>query len=307
MLISPNSLSKFGDMNSGSGSAGMHDGNSATVGYAQSTTGYSGVTLAAPARIQRVELVSADNGFDASGSITSITLQLYGRVGAPPSSGTDGQILCAMAFTDQNVSRVVELVSSDQVTRFDHIWIRMTTGVWSLASELRIFDAEDQSEITDPEVIGPGMCVLSRSCNDKVPLYNDGFEIPQFRIRIALCEPRRVAVDFHGCVVHTGTGADDVAVGYSFRICHRNASSVSALASAQFIERPNAADGGNVFNHTHHYGSVSIPDAIELPEGFNEISVIGSGHTDGSSTQGLLHMLVEAGKGLNCLRVIVMP
>src|SRR5690606_33165937 len=55
------------------------------------------------------------------------------------------------------------------------------------------------------------------------------------------------------------------------------------------------------------FGNKAITTAINLPAGYHEVSVRGTGHTDGSSTSGLLRMLVENGQGLNALRVIVEP
>lgn len=300
---------KIGNLTKGAGLVGAFDGNAETVAYAEYASGYIGVSFLSPKRVDHVEVVSASNGFDASGLATGITLLLYGKVGGVPSHGTDGVVLATTSFTDQNLTRTVTLESTDKITTYDHVWIRVLTGVWCIVSDIRFYEAEDPSTLPDPEFLSVGMHLLLSSCNDSVPLSHGGSEIPQFRILIPLSEPRQVALDFHGCVVHTGVGVDaDIAVGYSFRICHRSAASLATLAITPFTEHPNAANGGNVINRNpQHYGNASITDAIDLPTGFSEISMIGSGHTDGSQTQGLLRMLVEGGKGLNNLRVIVLP
>lgn len=99
--IDTSNLAKIGNMTSGGGLAAIMDGSSGTVGYAESTLGYAGVTLAAPTRIDHAKLTSADNGFDASGLTTGITLYLYGKAGTAPSHAHDGQLLGQMSFTDQ--------------------------------------------------------------------------------------------------------------------------------------------------------------------------------------------------------------
>ena len=308
MLIDLNGCTKIGNLTSGGGLASVFDGENTTVGYAQATSGYAGVSLPAPKRIDRVEVSSAENGFDASGLETAITLQLYGKVGVAPSSSTDGVLLGSTAFTDQNLRRTITVASSDKSTEFNHVWVRVVTGVWSILAELRVFEAGEVEPLPEPEPLPPGMHVLLKSCDGAVALTHYGAELPQFRIQLLLAEPRQVAIDFSACTVHTGTGADfNVPVGYSFRICHRSAANAAGLAPAPFIERPNAVDGGNILNRTQHYGNAAIVDGLELPAGLSEISVIGSGHTDGSTTPGLIRMLVEGGKGLNRLRVLVLP
>lgn len=308
MQIDLTAAVKIGSLTLGGGLASVFDGDNTTVGYVQATSGYAGVTLSAPKRIDRVEVSSAENGFDASGLETAITLQLYGKIGAAPSSATDGVLLGSAAFTDQNMRRTVTVGSSDKSTEFNHIWVRVVTGVWSILAELRVFEAGEVEPLPEPEPLPPGMHMLLKSCDDAVALTHCGAELPQFRIQLLLAEPRKVAIDFSACTTHTGLGADfNVAVGYSFRICHRSAKNAAALVSAPFIEHPNAADGGNILNRTQHYGNAAIVDGMELPAGLSEISVIGSGHTDGSSTPGLIKMLVEGGKGLNRLRILVLP
>lgn len=145
------------------------------------------------------------------------------------------------------------------------------------------------------------------SCNQNVTLTQGGAEISQFRIPLLLSEPRTVLLDFHGDVVHIGSGAAaGYAVGFSFRLCYRSAATLEGL-SGPFTGVVNAVGGGNVSERNpQHYGNKSICSAITLPAGAHEISVIGSGHTDATSAQ-LLQVLAEGGKGLNCLRVVVLP
>lgn len=309
MQIDVSGATKFGSLTLGGGLATAFDNNGGTIAYADSTTGFVGVSLPDPKRVDRIEAVSATNGFDASGLTTGITLQLYGKTGDAPVSATDGVVIGVASFTDQNVQRTVTLQSNDKITLFDHVWLRLSTGVWSVVADLRIFEAPEPEPIAPPEPLAPGSHALRRSCNQLVPLVSAGSEVYQFRTAFCLAESRKVLLDFHAAVIHTGEGADaSVPVGYSFWICRRSAQTLAGLQSAAFVNLPNMFTGDNVANRNpQHYGTLGIVDTETLDPGFHEYSIIANGHTDGSSTQGILKISVEAGMGLNCLRVAVLP
>lgn len=309
MQIDISHASKFGNLVGGGGLGAAFDGNVNTIAYAESSVGYVGVSLPSAKRIERLEVVSAANGFDASGLTTGITLQLYGKKGAAPVSSTDGVVIGVASFTDQNVQRTVALQSNDKATLFDHVWLRLSTGVWSVVADFRLFEAPEPAPIPEPEPLPSGPHVFIKSCDQNVGLVSTGIEISQFRTRFYLAEPRKVLLDFHADVIHVGNGSDAaVAVGFSFWLAKRSGGTLQALDSAAFVSIRNAVGGGNVSERNpQHYGNKSICSAIELDAGYHEFSVIGNGHTDGSSTQGLLQVLAEGGMGLNCLRVVVLP
>lgn len=309
MQIDVSNAAKFGSLTLGGGLATAFDKNGGTTAYTDSTTGFVGVSIPEPKRIDRVEAVSATNGFDASGLTTSITLQLYGKKGAAPVSATDGVVIGVASFTDQNVRRAVTLQSNDKVTLFDHIWIRLSTGVWSVVAELRLFEAPEPEPIPEPETLASGSHSFRRSCNELVPLTSAGSEVHQFRTAFYIPEARKVLLDFNVAVIHTGEGADaNVPVGYSFWICRRSSPTLEGLRAAGFVNLPNMFNGDNVANRNpQHYGTIGIVDTETLEPGFHEYSIIANGHTDGSTTQGILKISVEAGMGLNCLRVVVLP
>lgn len=150
MLIDLSQAIKIGNMTKGGGLAAAFDGLSTTVTYAEYASGYVGATLAEPKRIDKVEVTSADNGFDASGLTSNITLVLLGKTGTAPSNGLDGKILATLNFTDQNYTRTVTLNSSDKVTLFDHVWVRVVTGVWCIMSELKFYEAPEPEPVPEP-------------------------------------------------------------------------------------------------------------------------------------------------------------
>lgn len=305
-MIDTINLVKFGTMTSGAGLAAVFDSNLATTGYAQSVVGYAGVVLAQPTRIGKVEVTSATNGLDASGATTGIELRLYGK-NAMPSNADDGTLLASTSFTDQNVQRTITLESVDKISSFTHVWVKIHTGVWAVAAEVKFY--EETGAIPEIEPLGPGSHLMMKSCNDSVPLTHSFSELPQFRIRFRLDTPRIALFDFHADVVHVGTGSDvDKPVGYSFRIVRRQGKDLATLNSSAFQNIDHAVGGGNVSElNPQHYGNKTIPSGAVLDAGYHEIGILGSGHTSATATLDLLRMLVEGGKGLNCLRVTVLP
>lgn len=310
MKIDLSGTQRFGSLTSGGGLDAVFDENDGWPnGYAESYAGWAGVSFQSCKRIDYVECTGTTNGFDGSGLATPITIQLYGKTGAAPVDAVDGLLIGSVSFTDPNAAQTVTIQSADKVTQFDHVWIRIITGVWSLLAEVRMYEAAEPEPEPAPEYLPSGTQMLLRSCNEAVPLTKYLGEMPQFRIRFAISEPRAVAVDFHGCVIHVGDGADaGVAVGYSFRVCHRSAPTFSQLGVQPFIGCENGVSGGNVCERNpDHYGQTPVVDGLFLQAGCHEISISASGHTDGSPNEGILRMLVEGGKGANRLRVLVLP
>lgn len=306
MLIDTTHLSKFGNMTSGGGLSAVFDGNTASTGYAQLPVGYAGVILPAATRIARMEIESPSNGFDASGATTGILIQVYGKNGAQPYGPSDGILLASTQLTDQNIVRTISIPSTDTFTPYQFVWARVQTGVWSVASEIRFF--EDTSPMPEMEPVGSGCELFLKSCDQSVPLQYMSAEIPQFKIRFCLAEPRTALIDFHADVEHVGE-SDEVnfVSGYSFRICRRQTASLLELNASPLITIDNAVGGGNVSEkNPQHYGNKSITTGVKLDAGYHEITVLGSGHTYLTSTN-LLRVLAENGKGLNCLRVTVLP
>lgn len=317
MLIDTTDLPKFGTMTSGAGLAAIFDGLPSTTGYAQTPIGYAGVELLEPKRIAFAEVSSPSNGFDASNSKTGIALQLYGKNGAAPTSPTDGTLLGEVGtFTDQNVERAVTIPSTDSYTAYQYVWVKVHTGIWAVASEIRLY--EDVSGVVEMPPIGPGSRSMVKSCDVAVPLTFTAKEITEFKIRFRLAERRQVKIDFHADVKHVGTGAESSMVsGFSFRLYRRESSDLAALSASPLIFIKNAVSGGNVSEETpQHYGNTAIPavpNPSDDPEtsgflepGYHEIVVFGSGHSRLTSTN-LLQMLVEGGQGLNALIVTVQP
>ena len=86
----------------------------------------------APKQIERVIAFGSNNqGYAYSGDTFSdytgnITITLYGKVGAPPVSSSDGTVLDTVSFNDAaNESSGRVLSSSDQTTFFDFVWVRV--------------------------------------------------------------------------------------------------------------------------------------------------------------------------------------
>jgi hypothetical protein len=129
-------LTIFGDMTLGNGINGIFSGG---YGYKEATVGYAGYVFASPANIAEMKVDSAALGFDASGSTTSITLELYARESGTPANSTDGTLLGTLSFTDVNAAQTKTIPSSNQSANFSCAWIRVTTGVWALCSNALIY------------------------------------------------------------------------------------------------------------------------------------------------------------------------
>jgi len=83
-----------------------------------------GKTLAAPAAISHVYVYGSNNQGFVYAINPTVTITLYGKTGAAPSSGTDGTPLGAITFTDTaNESAGRKIDSSDLSTEWDHVWI----------------------------------------------------------------------------------------------------------------------------------------------------------------------------------------
>lgn len=302
--INPTGLVKFGNMTADGGLEAAFDGLTTTTARRETTTGYVGLTLTTPRSVNVFEVVGSHNGFDGSGLVSSITISVYGKNGAPPTSGSDGVLLGNTTFTESGQFQVIRINNSQPNTAYSHYWVSLVTPVWSVVSEFNLYvDVPFNSPVTG------GNAVYLAACDRTFSMPTVGVEVPEFRIPIQLTSPRVINLDFHGDVVHTGVGADaSVAVGFFFTICYRSGATAEAMRSATFTAIRNAVGGGNVSEvNPQHYGNKSICSSIELPSGFHELSIIVSGHTDGSSTQGLLKILVEYGQGINTFRATVLP
>lgn len=133
-------LAKAGNMTSGGGLAAIFDGDEATAGHNQATSGFVWIGLPTPMKVDSVTVTSATNGFDASGSTTAISLTARGKVGpaAPTGTPTSHTNLGGVAFTDVNARTVKTISVTNNTTEFSWIGINMTAGVWSSIAEICI-------------------------------------------------------------------------------------------------------------------------------------------------------------------------
>lgn len=96
--------------------------------------GYVGKTFLTPRTIGKAVCHGTNNfGYDAASTSTTVTLTLYAKQGAAPSSGTDGTQLATTSFADGATADMKELTSSDDQTEFDHAWIYITSNSGAVA------------------------------------------------------------------------------------------------------------------------------------------------------------------------------
>lgn len=311
--IDTTGLTRIGNMTTpnGGGSSGLDnifDGSNTTSGYTNATSGWAGVQLSAATAINKAQFDPQTNGFDASGSTTSITIKLYGKTGATaPSGPTDGTLLGTLTFTDVNSLTTREITSSDQATLYSFVWGYVTTGVWSVFTEARFYtnDAYPVTEITDANE-----WMLTTSCNQLVALPRAGMEIPQFRIRVKLNETRNIMLLFHSDSVYNTVNSYDDVTAFSFRVTHRSAATEVGLDTASYDYDANACGGGNILNLHHHYGNTAWHKPIAYAANYHEFSIWGYSGTTLNSYDGIASVLAEgspANEGRNCFTLMVKP
>lgn len=135
---------------SGGGSAAAFNGtvdlfSNGAYGGANSVSVVSrgiGKTLASATRISKAIVFGSNGeGFVGSGSNPSVTLTLYGKQGAAPSTLTNGTSLGSVTFTDtSNESAGRTITSSDTSTFWDHVWIVITTQDNMAIAEIEFYD-----------------------------------------------------------------------------------------------------------------------------------------------------------------------
>lgn len=302
MPIDLSGLTRIGNMTSGSGLNALFDGNEGTTGYAAGTSGYGGVTFGSAQAIDRVQVVSASNGFDASGSSTSITLKLYGKTGSAPASATDGTLLGSIGpFTDVEAVTTHTIFSNDTTSTWDHAWVNFATGVWCIAGEIRFY-----APLGAPSVAAAARAVYKKSLDSHFLLPWSPIEIQGFRIDLQVDTDTVALIDFHADVTHRGefTGFNGV-VGVGLKVAYQTAATFANVPGATVNEVPNMIGGFNISERDpHHYGATSLTGVLQLASGFYRFSVRGSSHSTGSGADGLAGILFEPSRGLNVLRVV---
>lgn len=139
VLVDRTTGTNIGNMTGGGNLAASFDGgtsetsaNSSTRAFdakPNSQSGYVGKTFGAPKIISRIVIYGSNNQGYISTANVSITLTLYGKNGAAPSSATDGTSLGAITFTDTtNESVGREIASSDLATAWTHVWVAFSTS-----------------------------------------------------------------------------------------------------------------------------------------------------------------------------------
>lgn len=288
-------------MTSGNGLAAIFDGNTTTTGYRQSTTGYVGAELPSGTLIDYVVIKSASNGFDASGSTSTITLTLYGKNGTP-ASGTDGTVLGATSFTDVNTVTSKTIYNSNKYTHYSNMWVYIQTGVWVIASELEFYETAIPSE---PPVMTGSRCSRIQSMNTITPLTWSPTLIPGFCIDIKTRENPGVAtLHFRADVKHENV-VNDV-VGISGSIMEQSGSTWLACLQDPPIRLPHAVSGQNILNVTDHYGNLNVFTKHQLSaDTYYRFTILGTAHSTASPLDGLCSVLVEGSGGLNSFYITV--
>jgi len=321
MLIDNDSLTYFGDIDRSDGLDGkrgrVFDGDDLTSAHRESTTGYAGIALSAPTQIESVQFVSQSNGFDASGSATTITLQAYCKTTTGlPANADDGTSIGSLTFTDAEAVTTKLIASNNSSLQCRYVWGKVTTGVWSALTELRVYGTAS-FEVTQTAT----PTVLRRSCNEPAKIPYSAAELPCFRQAFKLNEARAVLIDLHAGFKHTGRASSSTVaysgvVGLGVLAVRRFEQAQPPLPDAEWQSDQNMVATGNIYDLTQHYLHLPITGCWQLAAGFHEISVKASAATSSFPLNdfaqlGIVEVLAEGEAphfdGRNLLRIQVLP
>lgn len=299
-MIDLSTLPRIGNMSRGGGLDAAFDGNQLSQAWNEATTGWVGVDLGTPRRIDRAAVSCQSLGFDASGLTTGITLTLRGKNGTVPTSAVDGTVIGSLSFTDINAVQTRTITSTDKVTAWQYVWVTVSTGVWAVVSEIALFEAPEPAPplpLPDADEV-----VLIRSVNAYAPLPWNAAPIPGFDMSFQVAADSVALIDFQANAKHQGNELSPAywgVVGVGFVVQHR-------APGADWVTIPNGTSGFNISERNpQHYGAAVITGAVSLAPGFHAFRVLGTAHTDADSRDNIARLLVEGGQGLNAFRITV--
>lgn len=145
VLIDRTAGTNIGNMTTSGGLAAAFDGNTnQTAGNsAEATSGannWIGKTLASAKVFGRAEIYGASNQGIIKNSNPSATVNIRGKNGAAPSSGTDGTIIGTITFTDTTDGTMRTIDSTDLVNTWDHIFMQVTNNAPTNVAELVLYE-----------------------------------------------------------------------------------------------------------------------------------------------------------------------
>lgn len=300
--IATSGLPKIGNMTSGGGLAAAIDPGPGT-GYRTENYGWAGVSFPAPQRIARVRLTPPTNGFDVSGLLSTIVLRLYGKRGAAPTGGSDGVKLAECAFTDVNASVERVLDSADQLTRWDHVWVSVYSGVWAALQGVVI---ECASPVFLPQPAPGRITVYEHGINLPIALPWVTAEVVQTRFPpLFLTAPIKGFVDFSCDFKHVAVAGYEGPIGIGWTLGFRHGVTLDEMLEAPWQALPRMTGSTQIASLDHHYASSARPGTVDLLPGYTMFSFAGSAHTTASTENGHAVMQVEGGRGFNVARLIL--
>lgn len=297
-MINLSSLPRIGNMTRSGGLNAAFDGNLVSQSLNEASSGWVGVDLVTPRRIDRASVSCQANGFDASGLTTPVTLTLRASNSAP-AGPQDGTALGTVSFVDANAVAAREIASSDKATAWRYVWVTVTTGVWAVVSEIALFEATGPA----PPLPAPNAdeVVYIRSVNSYTPLPWQPTHLPGFDITFTVDQPSVALLDFQANVKHQGNELSPPylgVVGVGFVIQHR-------APGGDWVTVPNGGSGFNISERNpQHYGAAVVTGAVALAPGAHSFRVFGTAHTDADSRNHIARLLVET-DGINAFRVTV--
>jgi hypothetical protein len=293
---------KFGTMTGSAGLAGIFDTvGASTCGHAEATTGTAGVDFrGTPQSVDKVVLWSAGNGWDASGSDGGqVRFKLFGKQGAAPASQTDGVLLgSAGPIRDVNAVRAHAIYSSDWLTKWDWIWVQVTSPTWVILSGFELYA---------PYVpqIGTDRRVLRRRSDSSQPISKNISDIHGLRFLFELTQPSAITPFIKIEIEHMAwaTGVSHL-LSCGALLKHRCAETLGELAMQEYST---IDDAGRNLSTSTHYERQSLCDSVHLGVGFHEIIPALNSNTYQSASDWYTTVLVEGKGGLNKGVILIDP
>lgn len=113
----------------------------ASASKTTTTSMYAGYTLDEPRAISMAAIQGKNDSGYTDDTNATVTATLYAKLGDVPTSGTDGTTLGTISFdykTNETRKRII--VSEDNVTEWDHVWVVIETNGSNTTLYLRQFD-----------------------------------------------------------------------------------------------------------------------------------------------------------------------
>lgn len=218
-------------------------------------------------------------------------------------------MLGSTAFTDINANTTKTITSNDQNTTFNHVWVRVITGVWAILAAFKPYTIDPVVEYFPPLPIDSGdKYTKTRTIDTALPLPQAETEFSLYRIGGYSPAAAVATLQYQGAFVHNMVNGYTGVIGGVSVVPHYRVGNTweeAKTATKQLLNK--GIVGGNIRDHTDHY--INISSAVKMPIVAGKYYMFGIdllAQTPVPQTgDGQASILVEGGNGLNEFRVTI--